>query len=139
MQSGVLIIEGKKKSGSLITARYAKEQKKKMFCLPGNIDIKNSYGTNELIKMGAKLVTNVDDILEDIIEKQDNIEDELKINNECKKVYDIITNSPIHINDICRKIGITVADANQIITMLEIEGLIKSLPNNEYIREKKCI
>ena len=49
-------------------------------------------------------------------------------------MYDILTNYPMHINEICKKINITIAEANQIITMLEIEGLIKSLPNNEYIK-----
>ena len=129
--NGVLIIEAKNKSGTLITARYAKEQGKKIFCLPSNIDIKNSYGTNELIKT----VTNINDILEEIAVKQVIKTNEPEINSEYKKIYDILNNSPMHINEICKKVGLSMAEVNQILTMLEIDELIKSLPNNEYIKE----
>lgn len=130
----MLVIEAKNKSGTLITVKYAKEQGKKLFCLPGNIDIKNSSGTNKLLKENAKLVTNIDDILEEIIVKQDTKAEELEICNEYKKVYDVIENFPIHINQICKKANISIVEANQTLAMLEIEGLIKSLPNNEYIK-----
>lgn len=103
--------------------------------MPGNIDIKNSSGTNELIKSGAKIVTNIDDILGEIEVKIADKKDTPKINDEYKKVYDVITNSPIHINQICKMANISIAEANQTLTMLEIEGLIKSLPNNEYVKE----
>ena len=85
LQSGVLVIEARNNSGTLITARYAREQDRKIFCLPGNIDIKNSSGTNELLKSKAKLVTNVNDILVEITEKPDIIENKLEINSEYKK------------------------------------------------------
>ena len=134
LQIGVLVVEAKNKSGTLITARLAKEQGKKIFCLPGNIDIKNSSGTNELLKADAKIVTNIDDILQDITLKSATKKDEFGISDEYKNVYDVITNSPIHINQICKKANISIAEANQTLTMLEIEGLIKSLPNNEYIK-----
>ena len=134
LQIGVLVVEAKNKSGTLITARLAKEQGKKIFCLPGNIDIKNSSGTNELLKADAKIVTNIDDILQDITLKSATKKDEFGISDEYKNVYDVITNSPIHINQICKKANISIAEVNQTLTMLEIEGLIKSLPNNEYIK-----
>ena len=102
--------------------------------MPGNIDIKNSSGTNKLLKENAKLVTNLEDILVEITQKQDSIKNESEINSEYKKVYDVLTSFPIHINEICKKVGTSIAEVNQIITMLEIEGLIKSLPNNEYIK-----
>ena len=134
LQSGILVIEAKNKSGTLITARLAKKQGKKIFCLPGNVDIKNSSGTNELLKADAKIVTNIDDILQDITLKPATKKDEFEMKDEYKNVYDVITNSPIHINQICKKANISIAEANQTLTMLEIEGLIKSLPNNEYIK-----
>lgn len=133
LSDGILVIEARRKSGTLITARYAREQGKKVFSLPGNVDIINSSGTNELIKNGAKLVTEAKDILNEfMIEEEKTVNEE--INQEYKKVYDLIGSNPIHINEICKKTNSSMAEVNQIITMLEIEGLIKSLPNNEFIK-----
>ena len=63
MADGVLVIEAKKRSGTLITVNYALEQGKDVYAIPGNISNINSYGTNELIKEGAIPVTNIDDII----------------------------------------------------------------------------
>jgi DNA processing protein len=133
LSDGILVIEARRKSGTLITARYAKEQGKKVFSLPGNVDIINSSGTNELIKNGAILVTNVKDILDEFtIQKEE--ENKEEVNQEYKKVYDVLEAFPMHINEICKKTNSSMAEVNQIITMLEIEGLIKSLPNNEFVK-----
>ena len=67
LSNGVLVIEAKQKSGTLITVDHALEQGKDVFVIPGNITNINSYGTNELIKQGAKLVTNIQEIIEEII------------------------------------------------------------------------
>lgn len=67
LSNGVLVVEAKQKSGTLITVDYALEQGKDVFVIPGNITSINSYGTNELIKQGAKLVTNTKEIIEEII------------------------------------------------------------------------
>lgn len=61
-----VVIEGKIRSGSLITARYAREQNKTLYALPGNVDNKTSEATNLLIKNGAKLITSAVDIIEDV-------------------------------------------------------------------------
>ena len=66
LSDGVVVVESKKKGGSLITVEFALEQGKDIYAIPGNIDRYNSDGTNQLIKEGAICVTNVDDILENI-------------------------------------------------------------------------
>jgi DNA processing protein len=66
MSMGVIVIEAGEKSGSLITANFALEQGREVFALPGNVNSLNSTGTNRLIKEGAKMVTSLDDILEEI-------------------------------------------------------------------------
>ena len=134
LSDGILVIEARNKSGTLITARYAKEQGKKLFCLPGNAGNKSSSGSNDLIKNGAKLVTNINDILNVIVKKPKEEIKEAEISSEYKKVYDILTNTPMHINEICKKANTPMAEVNQIITMLEIDGLIRALPNNEFIK-----
>ena len=56
------MVEASKKSGTLITVDFALEQGKDVYCVPGNINSVNSYGTNELIKNGANVLTNIEDI-----------------------------------------------------------------------------
>ena len=67
LSDGVIIVEAKEKSGTLITADFALEQGRDVYAVPGYINSPNSYGTNELIKQGAKIVTSAEDILEDIV------------------------------------------------------------------------
>lgn len=64
MSKGVLIIEAKEKSGTIITADFALDQGRDVFAVPGNINSVNSVGTNKLIKEGAMPVTNFRDVLE---------------------------------------------------------------------------
>lgn len=66
LAESLLVVEAKKKSGTLITVDFALEQGKEIFVIPGNITSENSNGTNELIKQGANLATSVEDILHDI-------------------------------------------------------------------------
>ena len=65
--NGVLVIEAKLKSGTMITIDFALEQGRDVFAIPGNIDSLNSMGTNELIRQGAKLVTNYKEIIDEYI------------------------------------------------------------------------
>ena len=67
LSDGVLVVEAKEKSGTLITVDYALDQGKDVFIIPGNITSQNSNGTNSLIQQGAKLVTKVEDILAELL------------------------------------------------------------------------
>lgn len=67
ISKGLIVVEAKKKSGTMITVDFALEQGRDVFVVPGNINSPNSEGTNELIKQGAKMVTSFEDVLEDLV------------------------------------------------------------------------
>ena len=68
LSDGILVVEARRKSGTLITVDFGLEHGKDIFCIPGNITSDNSYSTNELIKQGAIPVTCIEDILENIFD-----------------------------------------------------------------------
>ena len=62
LSKGIIVIEAKEKSGTLITVDFALEQGRDVFVVPGNINSINSVGTNDLIRQGAKIVTSYEDV-----------------------------------------------------------------------------
>lgn len=136
LSMGVLIVEATLgRSGSLVTARYAKEQNKKVFSIPGNINLKTSKGTNWLIKEGAKLVTCAEDILLEFNIKTESIEEiEAQIEPEYIELYNQITYMPVNINIIAKKCKTNISKISQQLLMMELKGYIKSMPGNEYVR-----
>lgn len=138
LSSGVLVVEAKKKSGSGITARLAKEQNKKVYCIPSNIDSKNGMGTGKLIQEGAKLVLSPEDILKDlgkqIAENKTTETINIKIDKEYKEVYKTLTRIPINVNEICKRTKKNIIEVNTTLTMLELQGLVKQVGANEFIK-----
>lgn len=133
---GTLIIEAKEKSGTGITAEFAKKFNRKIFCIPHIIGDKHGAGTNKLLKRGAILVTEIIDIIK-YYEIGNYIKDEIKIEipENLKECYDLIDSNPISVNQICKITGKDVSEVNTILTMLELEGLITGLPGNFFCRE----
>ena len=150
-----IVIEAKYRSGSAITARHAFEQDKNVFCIPGRIGDKTAIGTNNLIKKGAKLVTNVNEILIELgeetidipktnknIKEQKNEKTRLKkegkenrkarqkIEKQYENIYKLLQKSQMDINEIARVLKMNISDLNIKLTMMEIEGFIEVLPGN---------
>ena len=134
LSEGIIIIEAGEKSGALITVEYGLEQGKEIYALPGNINNAGSIGTNRLIKEGAKILTSIEDILEDLrnrfvfLENKKSAFTSDSLSYVEKRVYSIISNEPIHIDLIALKSGIRIKDLNSLLTILEIKGLICQLP-----------
>lgn len=133
---GTLVIEAPEKSGALITAMQAIEQNREVFAVPGPINNKNSVGTNNLIKMGAKLVTCANDILEELnlplIQKQ-----ERKIKFESKEeeiLFDILSQTPLHIDEITKKSKLNAGIVSPTLIILELRGLVKNTGGGYYIK-----
>ncbi len=151
---GVLIVEASERSGSLITARLAMEQNREVMAVPGNITSGNSFGTNYLIKSGAKLVQQWQDVVAelpseiaasilppkidstapDVLERRaDLIPSDLMANE--RKIWDVLTpDEPTHIDVLLETSGLSFGDLNTALVALDIRDLIRVLPGKHYAR-----
>ena len=139
---GVVIVEAGEKSGALLTAACALEQNREVFAIPGNLDSKNSEGTNALIKQGAKLVTRVEDILEElkITRKGDRTplappeQDLSQLTDTEKRIFSLISDEPHHIDKIASLTSLGVPQALSTLLSLELKGLVKQLSGKMFVR-----
>jgi DNA processing protein len=152
MSYGVVIVEAGEKSGSLITARLALEQGREVFAVPGSIDSAGSRGTNKLIKQGAKLIENIDDILEEIFPQFDGtivLKPPSVSNSEViaakpaeilstvdQKIISYISGSRVHIDDLISSTGLSSADILGALTTLELKGIIQQHPGKFFSLKK---
>lgn len=137
----LLVVEAKYRSGTSITAKFATKQNKTIYCIPSNLESKNSYGTNKLIQNGAKLVISPNDILKDfginIIKKTKELRKYVTVDQKYKKIYEKISRVPISINELQKITNKSIVEVNFAITMLELQGAIKQVGMNEYIRNEE--
>jgi len=123
---GVLIIEAGEKSGSLITARLAKEQNKPLWAVPGPITSSVSLGTNNLIKNNqAKMALEANNILnKKSFRKSKGLETKPNLNPLEKQIYQLLEREPLTIDEIARKTKQNVIKTGEILTFIVLRGLI---------------
>jgi len=133
---GSLIIEGRKKSGALLTAKFAMDQNRDVFALPGDVNRPQAEGPNYLIKLGAKIVTKASDILEEfelVMDQQQSFFPELNPKEE--QVYQILLqNKPdTHFDKLIVETGFTVGEISTILLSLELKNVVKKVPGNKIV------
>ena len=135
---GVLVVEASLRSGSFLTAHSALEYNREIFAVPGSIYSEKSTGPNNLIKMGAKLVSSADDILTELnIESKSEKIEAQKIIPETKE-EDILLklipkDNPIHIDKLAKLSKLEIAKLNQTLILMEMKGKIRNLGANQYV------
>lgn len=134
---GVVVVEAPEQSGALITAALALEQNREVFAVPGNIYEKNSQGTNRLIKMGAKSVSNIEDILEELnLSHLITAPRKKKIKPETKEeeiILSFLSAQPLHIDEIIKKSKLPASIVNSVLMILELKGAIRNLGRNQFV------
>jgi len=137
---GVVVIEAGERSGALLTARHALEQNREVFAVPGNITSTASSGTNELIKQGAHLVTSAEDILSNlkfILPEKSEIkttEKPPRLKPEQNRLYEILTDEPIHVDIISRQLGVKVPQVLTVLLEMELMGVVRQVPGKKFVK-----
>ena len=139
---GVLIVETDTDGGAMITAQFALDQNREVFAVPGNINQPKSNGTNFLIKEGrAKLVQNIDDIIDEIKYKIKPVKEEkekpkIELNMFESKIIEVLSETePMHIDKIAELSGLSVTDCLVHLLELEFKDLVKQLPGKFFVKK----
>lgn len=141
---GVLVVEAAERSGSLITARLALEQGREVFALPHQADNTYAQGGLRLLRQGAKLVVDVDDIVEDFeafVQLRENTRaaaagpDTPQPENEREKLLiSFLSSQPVHFDTLAEKAKMRTSELMQLLTGMELKALVKRMPGNFIVR-----
>jgi DNA processing protein len=149
MPLGVVVVEGAQYSGSLITARLAMEFGREVFGVPGNVTQPVSFAPNQLIRQGAKLVTNGADVIEDLPTpvramlvqaeqpeaEQRNLLLAASLNSSEKKIYDLLnSDEAVHIDDIVERSGLNSSEVLATLFDLEMKGIVRQMPGKQFTK-----
>lgn len=145
----VVVVEGAQYSGSLITARLAMEFGREVFGVPGNATQPASFGPNQLIKQGAKLVTGWEDVVEELPtpvradlmpvdtaspeERSALIEQDLTPTE--KPLYSLLSaDEARHVDDLVENSGLTSSEVLAALFDLELKGVVRQLPGKQFLK-----
>jgi DNA processing protein len=149
MSLGVVVVEGAQYSGSLITARLAMEFGREVYGVPGNATQPSSFGPNQLIKQGAKLVTSWEDVVEELptpvraelvpVEAASAEERTLLVEEALgpmeRPIYELLTpDEARHVDEIVEKSGLTSSEVLAALFDLELRGVVRQLPGKQFLK-----
>lgn len=137
MTIGTVVIEAGEDSGALITAQMALDFNREVFSIPGSIFSPQSVGTNNLIKKGAKLVSGVRDILEELDlnyyhQRKESIE-KIPESQEEKTILHVLSPDPLHIDNISKLTRLKTNEVSSTLSIMEIKGWVKNIGGQNYI------
>jgi len=149
MALGVVVVEGAQYSGSLITARLAMEFGREVYGVPGNATQPSSFGPNQLIKQGAKLVTSWEDVVEELptpvraellpVETASTEERASLIEGSLgpteRPLYALLgVDQALHVDDLVERSGLTSSEVLAALFDLELKGVVRQLPGKQFLK-----
>jgi DNA processing protein len=133
---GVLVVEAPEKSGALITVDFALEQGRDVFAVPGPITSYSSDGTNRLLKQGARCVTSVRDILEELdmqmVTEHVEAVKALPSDPTERMLLELLQESSQHVDELTNRSGLPSSTVSAILTMMELKGMVRHLGGMHY-------
>jgi DNA processing protein len=134
---GTVVIEGDMGSGALITAGFALEQGREVFAVPGNIFARASRGTNHLIQQGAKMVTQVGDVLEELnltmVSEQAQARTVIPENKTEAVLLERLSADPIHVDALGRAVDLPIAQVTSTLALMELKGMVRQVGGMSYV------
>ena len=132
---GVVVVEGREDSGALITADCALDQGREVFAVPGPVFAQTSVLPHRLLQQGAKLVTMVEHILEELhLAVQHATTSSVALQGAEAAVYALLTLDPQHIDVLALRCGLPVSEIGRVLIGLELRGLVRVLAGQRYVR-----
>ncbi len=138
---GVIVVEAGERSGALITSKFALEQDREVFAVPGHINSPVSKGPNRLIQSGAKLVMSVEDVLEELnltmVAEHTAVQMVLPETTEEADLYGRLSHQPTHVDDLSRASGLSSQTVSSTLTMMELKGMVQQVGGMKYVLSRE--
>lgn len=137
LAKGVVVVEGRIGSGSLITADFALEQGREVFAVPGNIFEETTWAPHQLVAQGARLVVSALDILDELEIPHGSVQRPagVSLSDEERAVWQQLSFTPLHVDRIAANCGQPVALIIRVLLSLEAKGLVDALAGQRYVKK----
>lgn len=134
---GAVVVEAGENSGALITADFAVEQGREVFAVPGNIFHRGAAGTNRLIQQGAKAVTSVIDVLEELnltmVAQHREVQAIVPENETEALLLQHLSEEPVHVDELKRESGLSITTVSSTLALMELKGMVRQVGGMNYI------
>ncbi len=135
---GIVVVEAPEKSGALITVDFAADQGRDVFAVPGLATSSTSAGCHRILRDGARLVRNADDVLEDLRLRSSvepsGTQQPLALDDDERRVLNVLTSEPRHIDDVAEACGLELPQVSGLLLTLELQQLARNVGAHFYVR-----
>lgn len=135
---GIVAVEASLDSGVFSTVRWAAEQGRDVFAIPGDVNRRTSVGTNKLISEGAKLTTCIEDVLEELhlaLPGKEKPPPQIELTERERSVYDLLSYEPTYIDQVAEGAQLAVSEVSSLLLSLELKGAVKQVAGKRFIKE----